>query len=273
MNHTMQLVIVRRNQFAAFGLLSQAFADEADVRLIWDRRAQDRRRQTVSQVGERRGRDRRRDGSASWGDRDYIVISQKADSVPIHLQNQAITSAHAQTAVRLAGYDVRQDLEAAVRSDINVLITGGDPVSRESLARRIHRRSDRHDGPFLAVDCRAADELFGESALEPCLCPEREADQRGACPKHAALGGTVLIQEVADLSWEQQTDLLSYLERRAVRMDGTKTDVSGDARVIAASNYWLFDRIASKQFRPDLFYRLNLIHVVFPLGTVRSREP
>jgi DNA-binding NtrC family response regulator len=78
-----------------------------------------------------------------------------------------------------------------------------------------------------------------------------------------------LIEEVGDLSWDQQTGLLFYLERRAgVALAGA----ADDPRIIAASNYWLFDRIASTEFRPDLFYRLNLIHVVLPLSAVRNPE-
>ena len=270
MSHTMQLVIVRRSQFAAFGLLSQAFAEEADVRLIWDRRVQDRRGQTSAPgIGDRRSRDRRRDPSSGWGDREYMVITQRGDDVVIDVGHQPITSARALTAVRMAGHDVRQDLESAVQSDLNVLITGGDPVSREFLARRVHGRGDRHDRPFVVLDRRAAAETFGRAATQlPCECLEPEADPcRSLC-----LGGTLLIEEVGDLSWDQQSELLFYLERRAVRADRTKSGASGDPRIITASNYWLFDRIASTQFRPDLFYRLNLIHVVFPLGTVRSPE-
>jgi DNA-binding NtrC family response regulator len=266
----MQLVIVRRSRFAAFGLLSQAFAGESDVRLIWDRRVQDRRGEPVSQeIGERRSRDRRLDPSSSWGDRHYMVVTRTGDGVMIDVQRQAVTSARALTAVRMAGHDVQHDLEVAARSDINVLITGGDPVSREFLARRIHGDSDRQDRPFVVLDRLAAAEMFGKPADQsPCECLESEVDQRRAGPKHKGLGGTLLIEEVGDLSWDQQTELLLYLDRRAV----TQAGAAGDARIITASNYWLFDRIASAEFRPDLFYRLNLIHVVFPLGTVRNPE-
>jgi two-component system, NtrC family, response regulator PilR len=270
MSVTMHLVIVRRGQFAAFGLLSQAFADEADVRLMWDRRVQDRRETAFPGCEERRSLDRRRDPTASWGDREYVVITQGVDGVLIEVQPEAITSADAVAAVKTAGLDVRRDLGAAVRSDVNVLITGGDPISREALARRIHGRSDRHDRPFVVLDRRATAELFGESPLKGHAdCLQSEADQRGGWPKHLAQGGTLLIEEVADLSWQQQAELMVYLERRAIPGDGT-TRASDDPRVITASSYWLFDRIASTEFRPDLFYRLNLIHVVLPLGTVSS---
>jgi DNA-binding NtrC family response regulator len=263
----MQLVIVRRSQFAAFGVLSQAFAGESDVRLIWDRRVLDRRGQTASQrTGERRSRDRRRAPSSSRGDRHCLVITRRADGVMIDVQQQWVTSARALTAVRMAGRDVQLDLEAAARSDINVLITGGDPDSRELLARRIHGDSDRQDRPFVILDRRAAADMFGKPLAQlPCEGLETDVDQSDAGPKHKGPGGTFLIEEVGDLSWDQQTGLLFYLERRAA-------GAAGDPRIITASNYWLFDRIASTEFRPDLFYRLNLIHVVLPLSAVRSPE-
>jgi transcriptional regulator of acetoin/glycerol metabolism len=282
----MQLVIVRRNQFAAFHRLSQAFADEADVRLVWDRRANDdaddRRRQTFSSGADKRlGRDRRRDPLAGWGDRDY-VITQGTDGVLVEVQQQAIPSAHL-IAMQVAGRDLRHDLEAAVGSDINVLITGGDPISREALARRIHRWSDRHDRPFVVLDRRGAAELFGrlvvpDAAAAPprgrlCRCPQPEAGLRGAGAKQLEHGGTLLLEEVVDLSWEQQTELLSYLEQRAVRADGTGTGCACAPRVIAASSSWLLDRVASAEFRADLFYRLNLIHVVLPPGMSRHDAP
>ena len=120
----MQLVIVRRSQFFAFGLLSQAFAGESDVRLIWDRRVQVRRGEVASQrIEERRSRDRRRDPLSSWGNRRYMVIARRADGITIDIQQQSVTSARALAAVRMAGPDVQQDLEAAARSDLNVLIT------------------------------------------------------------------------------------------------------------------------------------------------------
>jgi transcriptional regulator of acetoin/glycerol metabolism len=271
----LQLVIVRRSHFAAFGLLSQALADQADVRIIWDRRVEDRRGQIASaQRSERRSRDRRGDPSSGWGNRDYMVIPQRADGVMADVQQQTSTSGRALTALRMAGQDVRQDLDAAVESDVNVLITGGDPVSREFLARRIHGQSDRQTRPFVVLDRRAAADMFGGPATQsPCECLESDADLTCVCPKHLGLGGTLLIEEVGDLSWAQQTELLSYLERRAVGADGTAAVASGDPRIISASSYGLFDRIASTEFRPDLFYRLNLIHVVFPLGTVSGPEP
>jgi transcriptional regulator of acetoin/glycerol metabolism len=261
----MQLVIVRRKQFAAFDRLSQAFGDEADVSLIWDRRGQDRRQHSDSRGGQkRRGQDRRLDPSAGWGDLDY-VITQGTGGVPIEDRRQAVMSADA-SAAQMSALDARKDLEAAVRSDLNVLITRGDPVSRKSLARRIHARSDRHDRPFVVLDRPAAAELFGKL----CECVGSKGEQTGAWPSHLAHGGTLLIEEVVDLSREQQSELLFYLERRAARADGTETGGANAPRVIAASRHWLLDRIASTEFRPDLFYRLNLIHVVLPLGTVRA---
>jgi DNA-binding NtrC family response regulator len=167
------------------------------------------------------------------------------------------------------GDDVQQDLDAAACSDINVLITGGDPDSREFLARRIHGDSDRQDRPFVILDRRAAAEMFGKPLAQLCECLEADVDQCHAGPQHQGPGGTCLIEEVGDLSWDQQTRLLFYLVRRA---GVARAGAAGDPRIITASSYWLFDRIGSTEFRTDLFYRLNLIHVVLPLNAVRNPE-
>jgi transcriptional regulator of acetoin/glycerol metabolism len=273
MSHAMQLVIVRRSQFAAFGNLSRAFAAEPNVRLIWDRRVQNRRRRAAPPAaGERRRQEHRRDPSAGWDDRDYLVIGAMTDGVSLDPPRPSLTSARALTAARKAREDVRQDLEAAGRSDVNVLITGGDSISRRSLARQIHQGSDRRDGPFVVIDRPVAGRLFGGSGLERAgRGPGGEAPQRGPSSKRPVLG-TLLIEEVADLSWAQQTELLLFLERRASRRTRAETAVTHDPRLIAATSDWLPDRIASSQFRDDLFYRLNLIHFVLPADTVTSLE-
>ena len=263
MSNNVQLVIVRRSQFATFGLLAQAFADEPNVRLIWDRRVRHRRRQiTAPGVADLRRGERRRDPSATWSDRDYVVLSTTADNIPTDLQKPSLGSVKALTAVRMAREDVQQDIEAAAQSDLNVLISRGDPLTRKALAHRIHRRSDRRHGPLVVIDRGGAGELFGSFGLNrPTQTLGPEADHRGTWRTRSAVGGTLLIDDVADLSWEQQTEFLLFLERHAVQRKGTWTH---DLRIITGTSDWLLDRIASSQFRADLYYRLNLIHVVLP---------
>ena len=254
----MHLVIVRRGCFSTFALLAQAFADDPNVRLIWDRRVRDRRRDNVAaSIGERRRRDRRRDHVSDWGGHEYILLDTTVNAHKGPGQEQTVTIAEPRTlAIPVAREDAQQDIAAAVRSDVNVLITGGDPLSRRSLAHWIHRRSARGDGPLLVVDRRLSMAMFSPSD------PNRRTS---TSLLESAVGGTILIEEIAELTWEQQTELMSFLET-------TSGDATRHPRIIAATRYWLVDRIAGAQFRADLFYRLNAIHVVLPAGTVKTTE-
>ncbi len=255
-----QLVIVRRNQFATFAMLAQAFADEPNVRLVWDRRVHQRRREsTSSDPTDRRQRDRRRDRSLSWGNNDYVLLNT-ASSVEPRAAHSHVTATDS-PAVGAGWTDfsdqVARDIEVAVKSDLAVLISGGEILSRTSLAHRIHRYGNRAACPLTVVNRETFVEVFTSSGAL------RHVDRSN--------GGTLLIEEVADLSWEQQSELVHLLERRAVE-GHARTNGARDARIISATGHWLLDRIASKQFRADLFYRLNVIHLVLPMGALRAVE-
>src|SRR5262245_20672792 len=128
MPNGMQLVIVRRGQLATFGLLSQAFADEPNVRLIWDRRVRDRRQDSGAAVaGERRRGDRRRSTPVSWEQHDYLLLGVTRDETIASAREAAPGGI-----VRMTKDDVARDIETAIALDLNILITGGDPVSRSS---------------------------------------------------------------------------------------------------------------------------------------------
>jgi transcriptional regulator of acetoin/glycerol metabolism len=263
-----QLVIVRRGQFATFGLLSKALTEEPEVRIIWDRRQQERRRRSDSnQAGDRRGPDRRRDGSTLWARHDYIVLgttgSEQVASIapPVLLQDPAAAAAALQAARNLD-----QDIEAAARTNINLLITGGDPMSRKSLAEQVHRRNTGSTNPLTIIDRRLASELFGG--------PEQASSSveliGGVEPLSVVTGRrTWLIEEVGNLSWQQQTGLLRFLERRD--HEASAPWAVPHPRLITATDDWLFDRVTTSQFHPDLFYRLNMIHIVLPAGVVGAR--
>jgi DNA-binding NtrC family response regulator len=267
MTETRQLVIVRRNQVATFAMLAQAFADEPAVRLIWDRRLRDRRQApTPSDPEERRRRERRSRLLNVWERHDYLVLSVaqartvEAIEAPAHIDAQTFS------------LDVSRDLEAAVRSDMSVLISGGDPVSRKSLAQQIHRRSDRGAEPLVVVQPHMAIEFFETFSPRPALTrPLVSAGTRETLSRSPIEGGTVLIEEVADLSLAQQGDLMMLVEHGAVRND-LRSHRMLATRVISATGHWLLDRVAAKQFRADLFYRLNAIHLVLPPGLVRRLE-
>jgi DNA-binding NtrC family response regulator len=266
----MQVAIVQRGQFATFDLLARTFVDDPNVRVLWDRRARDRRHSASPIAADRRGRDRRRRSPGRWGDHHYVLVNAAALSKA--LQTESITPPTADlTAMVGDSQDVQQDVELAIRSDVNLLITGGDPLARKSLAHWVHDWSDRGGGPFVALDRLGSVECLSGSQLG---CPGQgripKADQLEAWVD-SARGGTLLLEELFDLSWALQTELLHFLERRVTQPRGGQADASRGARIMAATSYELLDRIASTRFRPDLFYRLNVIRVAVPSATAQMR--
>jgi len=244
---TMQrLVIVRRNEFATFARLAQTFANEPNVRLVWDRRIRDRRQSAVPATGERRRRDRRANSTTTWGPDDYLLLTIAQPESPAPAEGAAQDSEQRSAITD----DFRRDLDAAAASDLSVLISGGESVARKTLAHRIHRQSCNGEGRFVIVDPDAFAEMFA-----------RAGDGSRASGTRALPPGTLLIEEVADWDLAQQTQLMRFLEWMNGRggMTGSRS-----TRLISGTSHWLMDRVASKQFREDLFYRLNVIHLVLP---------
>lgn len=267
MTETRQLVIVRRHKLAAFAMLAQAFADEPGVRLTWDRRLHERRKAPVAAgAEERRSRDRRCHSCRSWGSNDYVLVGvTEAIKAAAIVRPDVGLDAHTR-----ASDDIRLDIEAAVRSDLTVLMSGGDPVSRKSLAHQIHRRSSRSGQPFFVVERDAFVKFF--RAFDAAVPPPGRI--MGTNTWHAlrakgTQGGTLLIEEIANLNWEEQSQLLLFLEC-GVQRDDRRTHGVRDARLITGTSHWLLDRVAAKQFRADLFYRLNSIHLTLPAGSART---
>jgi DNA-binding NtrC family response regulator len=169
--------------------------------------------------------------------------------------------------------NILQDIELAVRSNVNLLIIGGDPLVRRSVALWVHRQSDRGGGPFVVIDQLGGVEwLSGPGSGLPGQSRIPKANQLEAWVD-SARGGTLLLEEVADLSWAQQTELLQFLERRITEPRASQADASPGVRIVSGTRYQLLDRIASTQFHPDLFYRLNVICLVVPPGMAQMSEP
>jgi formate hydrogenlyase transcriptional activator len=154
-------------------------------------------------------------------------------------------------------------------TESTVLITGESGTGKELVARAIHKRSRRANGPFIRVNCAAipptliASELFGHErgAFTGAL-------QQRLGRFELANGGTIFLDEIGDIPAETQVALLRVLQEREFERVGGKLPVSVDVRILAATNCDLKAAIDARAFRLDLFYRLN----VFPISVPPLRE-
>lgn len=161
---------------------------------------------------------------------------------------------------------LREDLEVAVNAGTSVLITGERGVRKDALAGMIHSRSDRRRQPFVTIDWAAAEERTLESGCDAGLRPCVARGRHGSFPRlEAARGGTMFVADVGNLTLDRQALLMRVLDAgdpRAVDRETTRQSV--DVRVIAASSRNLWQQVMVNRFREDLFYRLNVVHLVVP---------
>ena len=169
---------------------------------------------------------------------------------------------------------LRADIQSAARTHAKVLITGETGVGKEVVARLIHNQSARNRQPFMAVNCSGipetllASELFGHArgsftgAYRDKVGLIRQADR-----------GTLFLDELGEMSLSMQATLLRFAETGEIQTVGADgTGGRADVRLITATNRDLRDQIAAGEFREDLYYRLNVIHIRIPPLRERGRD-
>jgi len=160
---------------------------------------------------------------------------------------------------------LRQEIDDVARSNAKVLITGESGVGKDLVARRIHECSGR-TGPFVTINCAGVP----ESLLESELFGHVRGSFTGAFRDHRgwldrAADGTIFLDEVGEMSLRMQALLLRFVEHGEIqRIGASRVQEVGNVRVIAATNRNLLAEVAGGRFREDLFYRLNVIHIVVP---------
>ena len=160
---------------------------------------------------------------------------------------------------------VREQITLAARTPSNVLITGESGVGKELVAHAIHDASARHDCPFVAVNCGAIPEPLLESQLFGHVRGAfTTAVQANPGLFVAASRGTLFLDEIGEMPLPLQVKLLRVIEDKSVLPVGGTKALPVDTRIIASTNRDLEREVEAGRFREDLFYRLNVVHLLVP---------
>ena len=169
--------------------------------------------------------------------------------------------------------EVIEQVREIARVPSTVLVTGESGTGKELVARAIHDLSDRRDSAFVAINCAS----IPSTLLESELFGHEKGSFTSAISRKNGLfeeshHGTIFLDEIGEMDMAMQAKLLRVLQERIIRRVGGLKDIAIDVRVIAATNRNLLDKIASGQFREDLFYRLNVFPIHIPPLRERSED-
>ncbi len=156
-------------------------------------------------------------------------------------------------------------LAVVAPSEATVLITGGSGTGKELIAKAIHFNSNRREGPLVTVNCAA----LAETLLESELFGHEKGAFTGADKRRDgrfmhANKGTIFLDEIGEMSPMMQAKLLRVIQDRKIQRVGGDKTIQVDVRIVAATNRDLDEDVSSGKFREDLYYRLNVVHLIVP---------
>ena len=166
---------------------------------------------------------------------------------------------------------VFDSIRKVATTDAPVLILGESGTGKEMVARAIHKRSARKDGPFIAINCSAIPETLLESELfghEKGAFTGAHVQRKGRI--ETSSGGTLFLDEIGEIPQPLQVKLLRFLQEQTIERVGGRQEIQINTHVIAATNADLKKGLAAGTFREDLFYRLAVVQIVLP--PLRDRE-
>ncbi len=169
--------------------------------------------------------------------------------------------------------DVFETVKRVAATDVSILITGESGTGKELVARAIHSRSPRREAPFVPINCGA----IPENLLESELFGHERGSFTGAFETRpgkfeTADGGTIFLDEIAELTPPLQVKILRFLQDRVIERIGAREPTKLDVRIIAATNRELASMLADGTFREDLFYRINTVNVALPPLRERAED-
>ena len=208
-------------------------------------------------------------------DRLLLLVERAIESAKLKRENAEL-KLRAGGEIELVGKaaalnQVRQAIDKVAPTGSRVMITGPAGSGKEVVARIIHQRSRRADGPFVVLNCatlrpdRLELELFGSDSAT-------DGGRRKTGVLELAHNGTLLLDEVADMPLETQGKIVRVLQEHTFSRQGGAGRVEVDVRVIASTNRDLQAEIEAKRFRQDLYYRLNVVPITVPSLSERRED-
>jgi two-component system nitrogen regulation response regulator NtrX len=208
-------------------------------------------------------------------EKTVLVVRNALRQRTLEVENRAlrarVDAQHTMIGDSYAMTKLREQVAMAAPTNGRVLILGENGTGKELVARNIHQLSRRRAAPFVEVNCAAIPEDLIESELFGHVrgaFTGAVADRRGKF--EAAHGGTIFLDEIADMSLKTQAKVLRVLQEQVMEAVGGSTRIKVDARVLAATNKDLTSELRAGRFREDLYFRLNVVPIFVP--PLRDRQ-